>query len=252
MTALRSLAFNLFFLFFSLVLAIAYLPLLLLPRRFLWAGARFWIRTLFAALRLLCGLGSRFEGREHLPPGAGIVAAKHQSAWDTLVFLLLLEAPVMVLKRELLRVPLFGWYLQRLGMIAVDRGGGTAALQGLLRQARQRAAEGRPIVIFPEGTRTDPGSSRRYQPGVAALYRDLGLPVVPVALNSGRYWGRRAFSKRPGTILLKALPPIPPGLERADFMRRLQAAVDGESARLDGTGPADDRRHEPPPAGPPR
>jgi len=231
-TALRSLAFNLFFLVFSLLLAVAYLPLLALPRRFLWAGARFWIRGLYAALRVICGLGHRIEGPEHLPRGAGIVAAKHQSAWDTLVFMLILDAPVMVLKRELLWIPFFGWYLRRLDMLAVDRAGGAAALHELLRQAKARAAEGRQIVIFPEGTRTPPGTRRRYQPGVAALYRELGLPVVPVALNSGLYWRRRAFTKRPGTIVLKALPPIPPGLERAAFMRRLQAAIDGESERL--------------------
>lgn len=231
-TALRSLAFNLFFLVFSLLLAVAYLPLLLLPPRFLWAGARFWIRGLYAALRLTCGLDSRIEGRERLPRGAGIVAAKHQSAWDTLVFMLILDAPVMVLKRELLRIPLFGWYLRHLDMLAVDRRGGAAALHDLLRQARARVEEGRQIVIFPEGTRTPPGTRRRYQPGVAALYRELGLPVVPVALNSGLYWRRRAFTKRPGTIVLKVLPPIPPGLERAAFMRRLQTAIDGESERL--------------------
>lgn len=236
MTALRSLLFNLFFLAFSLLLALAYLPLLALPRRFLWAGARFWIRGLYAALRLICGLDSRIEGVDYLPRGAGIVAAKHQSAWDTLVFMLILDAPVMVLKRELLWIPLFGWYLRRLDMLAVDRRGGAAALHDLLRQAQARVAEGRQIVIFPEGTRTPPGTRRRYQPGVAALYRELGLPVVPVALNSGLYWRRRAFTKRPGTIVLKALPPIPPGLERADFMRRLQAAIDGESERLGRDG----------------
>lgn len=232
MTALRSLAFNLYFAGVSAILAVVYLPLLLLPARFLWAAARLWVRLLYGGLRLFCGLDSRIEGREHLPQGPALIASKHQSAWDTLVFMLLLDAPAMVLKRELLYIPLFGWYLRRLEMIAVNRKGGASALQDLLRQARQRVAEGRQLVIFPEGTRTPPGMRRRYQPGIAALYRDLDLPVVPVALNSGLFWGRRAFNKRCGTIVLKALPPIPPGLERAEFMRRLQDAIERESAAL--------------------
>lgn len=237
MTALRSLLFNVYFLGISTVLAIAYLPFLLLPPRFFWPAARVWVRLVLGGLRVICGLRSRIEGQENFPQGAGLIAAKHQSAWDTLIFTLLLPAPAMVLKRELLRIPFFGWYMRHLDMIAVDRRKGAAALQDMRRQARARLAEGRQIVIFPEGTRSAPGQppghQARYQPGVAALYKGLSVPVTPVALNSGRYWGRRAFNKRPGTIRLRALSPIPPGLERADFMERLKRSIEEETAALD-------------------
>lgn len=233
MTLLRSLLFNLYFLSISALLGILYLPFLLLPPRHFWPAARLWVRLVLGGLRLICGLGSQVEGRENLPRGPGLVAAKHQSAWDTLIFTLLLPAPAMVLKRELLHVPFFGWYLRHLDMIAVDRRRGAAALQDMLRQARARLAEGRQIVIFPEGTRSTPGVPGRYQPGIAALYKNLGLPVTPVALNSGCYWGRRAFNKRPGTIRLRALPPIQPGLERPQFMERLKGNIERVSAELE-------------------
>lgn len=233
MTALRSLLFNIYFVGLSVILGTLYLPFLLLPPRYFWPAARLWVRLTLLGLRLICGLESRLEGQKHLPQGAGLVAAKHQSAWDTLIFALLLPAPAMVLKRELLHVPFFGWYLRHLNMIAIDRRRGAAALQDMLRQARARLAEGRQIVIFPEGTRTAPGVVGRYQSGIAALYKALAVPVTPVALNSGRYWGRRAFNKRPGTIRLQALPPIPAGLERARFMECLKCSIEKGSAELD-------------------
>ena len=148
------------------------------------------------------------------------------------MFPLLLDKPAYVLKRELIRVPLFGSYLKQCGMIPVDREGGGAALKQLLRAARTAVAQGRSILIYPEGTRTPPGERRPYHPGVAALYGDLGVPVVPVALNSGLFWGRRAFHKKPGTITIEFLPPIAPGLPRREFMRELQERMEGASQRL--------------------
>ena len=233
MTALRSLLFNIYFLLVSILLALAYLPFLLLPPRCLWPAVRLWIQLLLAGLRLICGLDYRIEGREELPQGGAILASKHQSAWDTLIFSLLLPAPAMVLKRELLQVPFFGWYLRHLDMIAIDRRRGARALQDMLDQAHARFAEGRQIVIFPEGTRSAPGTRGRYHPGIAALYQSLNAPVTPIALNSGRYWGRRAFRKHSGTIRLRVLPPIPPGLTRAAFMARLEKSIEAGSAALD-------------------
>lgn len=232
MTTLRSLLFNLYFLVVTAVLGLLYLPFLLLPPRYLWPAARLWVRLTLGGLRLICGLDCRIEGQEHLPRSGGLVASKHQSAWDTLIFTLLLPAPAMVLKRELLLIPFFGWYLRHLGMIAIDRRRGARALQDMVRQARQRLTEGRQIVIFPEGTRSRPGTSGRYQSGVAALYSNLGVPVTPVALNSGRYWGRRAFRKKSGTIHLRALPPLAPGLERRLFIERLKQAIEEGTAAL--------------------
>jgi 1-acyl-sn-glycerol-3-phosphate acyltransferase len=149
-----------------------------------------------------------------------------------LALVVVLRDPVFILKKELLAIPFFGWYARRAGMIGVDRKGGAAALKRMMADARAARDAGRPLVIFPEGTRTAPGAAARYQTGIAALYQMLNVPVVPVALNSGLFWARRAFVKQPGTITLEMLPPIAPGLPRDPFMRRLQDEIEGASKRL--------------------
>ena len=228
-TWLRSLAFNLASAVVTLVLGIAALPLLLAPRRRVMDFGRFWARCILALLKTIVGLDGEIRGREHLPPGACIVAMKHQSAWDTLILPVVLGDPAVVLKRELLRVPLYGWYAARAGSIAVDRQGGASALRAMLAAAKQAASAGRKVVIFPEGTRTAPGQRLTYQPGVLALYNALRLPIVPAAVNSGLYWGRRSFAKRPGRIVLAFLEPIPPGFANraliAELERRIEAAA---------------------------
>ena len=161
-----------------------------------------------------------------------MAACKHQSAWDTMIFALLLRHPSFVMKKSLKRIPLFGWFLARSGMVAIDRSAGASALKGMLRDAREMIAKGRAVIIFPEGTRTAPGKSLPYHPGVFALYRDLGLPTVPIALNSGLYWRRDAFLKRPGKIVMEILPPIPPGLPRKAFMAQLEAGIEERSKAL--------------------
>lgn len=231
--ALRSAAFNLLFFGWSIGFALLFWPLLVLPaRRIAWLG-RLWARGALAFLAWTVGLRHEVRGLAHRPHGAAIVASKHQSAWDTIVFFLLHDRMAYVLKAELLLIPIIGWYLARVGMIAIDRRGGASALRRLVAHARTAAAEGRTIIIFPEGTRTAPGMHRPYQPGVAALYAQLGLPVVPVALNSGRYWRRRGFFKRPGKIVLEYLEPIPPGLDRTMFTATLETRIEEAMERLD-------------------
>lgn len=232
MTVLRSLLFNAFFYGWTALCVVFGLPLLLGPRSGIYYLGRLWVHPILAALALLCGLRHEVRGRENLPQGAVLIAAKHQSAWDTIVFSILLWDHAFVLKRELMWLPLFGQFLARAGLIAVDRQGGAKALKKMVAAARRVAADGRPIVIFPEGTRVAPGQHRPYQPGVAALYGQLGLPVVPVALNSGLFWRRRSFVKRPGTIVLEFLPPIAPGLPRKIFLARLEEAIEGRSRAL--------------------
>ncbi|WP_022727823.1 lysophospholipid acyltransferase family protein [Fodinicurvata sediminis] len=234
MTRLRALVFNGLFYIWTTFLALAYIPLLFLPPRYIWAGGRFWARSVFFLLRTIVGLNWRLEGRSHLPDGAALIASKHQSAWDTLVFVLLLDRPVYILKKELLQIPLFGSYLKHMGMIAIDRRGAARTLRSLQQQARARLAEGRPVIIFPEGTRTAPGETRPYQPGVAALYKTLEneAPLVPVALNSGYFWGRRSFLKYPGCITLQILPPLPTGLSRNEVMSRLRESIEEASRAL--------------------
>lgn len=234
MTWLRSALFNLFFFVFSGTYAALLLPLLLLPRRWLLQPIRFWAGFIILMLRLLCRIEVRVTGEEHLRPrgGPALIAAKHQSAFDTLVWLWLLPDPAYVLKRELLDIPVWGWLARGTGMIPVDRLAGSTAMRHLLRAGQAAAAEGRQMVIFPEGTRVPPGEHRPYQPGVAALAAATGLPVIPVATDSGLRWGRRAFHKRPGIITVAVLPPLPAGLRRDALLRRLEDAIEPATMRL--------------------
>lgn len=236
MTGFRSFLFQLFFWLWTLILAILYLPLLILPRGAMIAASRFWSRSLFGALKLFCGLGYRVEGRENIPDGPALFAVKHQSAWDTMVMPLELPGAAVVLKRELHLIPFYGWYAKKYGTIGIDRGKAASALRHLLRDAKAVTEEGHSIIVFPEGTRAPAGEMRPFQPGIAALYRDLGLPVVPVALNSGRFWARRSTRRNAGTITLRYLEPIPPGLDRKEFMVRLESAISDAQAALDPPG----------------
>ncbi len=232
MTALCSVLFNLVFYAWTALLAIAALPMLLAPRAAVMRFGRWWAGTVLALARTIVGIEYELRGAEHLPAAPAIIAMKHQSAWDTLAVPALIGDVAIVLKRELLWIPCYGWYARKAGMIPVDRGAGATALKSMVRRARAVVAQGRPIVIFPEGTRTAVGAKRGYHPGVAALYSQLELPVVPVAVNSGLFWPRRSFLKRPGRIIVEALAPLPPGLERRTFLAELQSRIETATERL--------------------
>lgn len=231
MAALRSLTFNLLFYLWTAVVVLICMPALLWGPPAVFPIGRFWARGSLFLLRKVVGLTHRVVGRE-LPPEPVIAAMKHQSSWDTIVGLLLFARPAYVLKRELTWIPVFGWYASRGKMIALDRKGGGAALRHLLRKARSAVAAGQSVIIYPEGTRTLPFERRPYQPGVAGLYEHLGLPVVPIALNSGMFWGRRSFIKRPGEITLEILEPIAPGKDRKAFLEELERRLETASQRL--------------------
>jgi 1-acyl-sn-glycerol-3-phosphate acyltransferase len=231
-TALGSALFILFIWVWTITLSTLYLPLLLLPRRLMRPAILFWLAGVLGALRRLTGLGFELRGRENLPAGPFLVASKHQSAFETFAFHLVLNDPAYILKRELLWIPFFGWYLGKSGVIAIDRSAGTKALKAMVKGAEAAAAQGRPVVIFPEGTRAAPGAKLPYHSGVAMLYGSLQLPVVPIALNSGLFWRRRGFLKRPGTIIIEALPAIAPGLNRKAFMAELETRIETASDRL--------------------
>ena len=232
MTIARAALFNVAFFVMTLVLAVLYLPLLLAPPLTMMAAARGWIRAMLWLLRVMVGLDHRVIGAANLPSGPVLIAAKHQSAWETFAFNVLLADPVFVIKRELFWIPFYGWFARHAGMIGIDRKGRASALKKMIADARAALNAGRPIVIFPEGTRTAPGATPKYQTGIAALYQALDVPVVPIALNSGLYWGRRAFLKQPGTITVEILPPIPPGLPRDAFMGRLETSIEDAAGRL--------------------
>jgi 1-acyl-sn-glycerol-3-phosphate acyltransferase len=223
MAILRALVFHLGFFLGTAVLAIAGLPTLLGPPRWArWMGG-VWGRFVLTWARWTVGITYRIEGE--LPPGPIVIASKHQSAFETYLFPTIRPDGLFVLKQELLRAPLVGWYLSRSGQIALDRKAGSAAVRKLLTQARERVRSGHSLIIFPEGTRVAPGKSVPLQPGVRALYSALDLPVVPVSLNSGLYWPRNSFLRRPGCVRVVIHPPIPSGLPRAAFEQALASAM---------------------------
>jgi 1-acyl-sn-glycerol-3-phosphate acyltransferase len=228
MTALRSLLFLLWFALISVILSLIFVPVLLLPRGATVWLARLWARATFWGLTVFAGID--FEVRGTPPRGPVLVAAKHMSMWDTLALYLLLDRPGIVLKRELLYVPFFGWFVWKAAAIPIDRGAGASALRKMSHAARRVLAQGCPVLIFPEGTRKKPGAAPDYKPGVAGLYGQLEVPCIPVALNSGVYW--TSFTKYPGTIILEFLDPIPPGLKRAEFMALLEKRIETATAAI--------------------
>jgi 1-acyl-sn-glycerol-3-phosphate acyltransferase len=240
MTWLRSLLFNISFWVLTFLIGLFSLPLMLGPRRFMNPCMRFYAHTILILLRLICGIRLVVEGRENLPTGgAALIASKHQSAFDTFVWFALVPDAVYVLKKELLWVPVWGWYAWKTQQIAVDRAAGASAIRHLINGAKRAKADGRQVVIFPEGTRVPPGHRAPIQPGISALAAATGLPVVPVATDSGICWGRRAFRKRAGTIRILVRPAIPPCLPRAALVRRLAAEIEFAPAYPQPAEPVD-------------
>ncbi len=232
MALIRALAFAAAFYGWSALLSLLMLPFLLGPWRWVSTGMRLWTRGVIGLLQAICGIRVEFRGLDHLPTGPALIAAKHQCMFDTMGPLVVIHDACYVMKSELTRIPVYGWISRKTRMIVVDREGQAKALRGLLTDAKARVAEGRPVVIFPEGSRTAPGERRDYQPGVAGLYRTLGLPCIPMATNSGAHWPAHGFQRIPGTIVFEFLPAIPPGLSREAFMAELQDRVEAASDRL--------------------
>lgn len=203
------------------------------PRSWSMAALKTWSRVTLWWLEAIAGIAMEVRGRRYIPEGAALVAGKHQSLWETFALLPLFADPAVVLKRELTWIPLFGWFAVKFKMIPVDRKAGASALRRLTRAAREAAAMNRQILIFPEGTRSAPGTTGDYKPGAAALYRALDLPCVPFGLNSGLHWPRRKFLRYPGTIVVEFRPPIAPGLDRRAFTARLREEIETTTRRLE-------------------
>src|SRR3984957_9728504 len=203
-----------------------------MPRRTALAAAIFWVRSVAWLERAILGLDYRVIGRENLPQtGAYIVAAKHQSTYETMKIHLILDDPAIVLKKELLRIPIWGRFLKQTGMIPIDRGAGRRAVGDMLTASEKAKAEGRPIVIFPQGTRIPVGIKRSYKSGVVALYQQLGIPILPLALNSGLFWPKNGM-KHGGTVTFSFLPPIEPGLDPDAALSQLEQRLESETDRL--------------------
>jgi 1-acyl-sn-glycerol-3-phosphate acyltransferase len=228
----RSLLFNVLFYVTTTLFVVIGSPLLFAPRS--WAMAALKVHSRFELWLLHVIVGTKIEvrGREHIPSGPCLVASKHQSAWETFALIPLFRDPALLMKRELFWIPFHGWFSYKFQMIPVDRDKGPTALRRMLREAKKRIDDKREIIIFPEGTRRAPGAPPDYKTGIVLLYDALGVPCLPVALNSGLFWPRRSLLRRPGTILVEILQPIPPGLPRKEFLIRLEEAIEAASNRL--------------------
>ena len=228
-TALRSLVFVAWLYLSMALFAVGLSPALLMPyRQAMWV-IRGWSRFCLFGLRWIAGVKVEFRGLEHRPEGAALIAGKHQSMLDVIAPFAILPDNCFIMKKELRPLPFFGWFAWKTGMIAVDRSAHSKALKEMVKQARTRFADGRQILIFPEGTRTPVGAAPDYKPGIAALYRDLDCPCVPMATNSGVHWPAHGFRRYPGTVVYEFLPAIPAGLKRAEFMALLEERIEGAS-----------------------
>ena len=233
---LRSLVYNVLFYCLLIVLLIAAIPTFVMRRSAIITVARFWSRRSTWLLRVVCNVKVEFRGVEKIPKGPLVVASKHQSMWETFALLQVLDQPLYILKRELTRIPFFGWYLIKAGMISVDRSAGGRALLKMVRQASEEVRNGRQLIIFPEGTRRPVGALPDYKPGVAQLYASCRTNCLPVALNSGLFWPRRTFMRYPGTLVVEFLDILPPGLPRDEFLTRISTVIEDATRRLVETG----------------
>ena len=229
---IRSLLYALAFYVTTVLFLVLGVWLLVVPRSWAMAWLRLHGRTSVWLLKVICGTNFEVRGADQLPNCACLIVAKHQSAWDTFALIPLLRDPAIVLKDELKWIPFYGWFCVKFAHILVKRDKAASALKAMIRDAQERATAGREIVIFPEGTRTMPGAPPDYKSGYVALYEGLGVPAVPLALNSGLYWPRRSFLRYPGTIIVEFLDPLPPGLPRVEFRQRIETAIEAASARL--------------------
>ena len=240
MLVVRSIFFNILFYLTLLLLMLFGLPTVLGGRRGVFALANLWRIASVWLLETVCGLKLEYRGVENIPPGAVLIAAKHQSFLET--FALLKYAPdfAIILKKQLTYIPFFGLYLIAARQIAIDRARGRQALQQIVEASKPVFAAGRQVIIYPEGTRRPPGAPPKYKTGVAALYDGADVPCLPVALNTGLFWRRRQFLRRPGVAVIEYLPPIPPGLSREAFAARVETAIESACDRLNAEAVARD------------
>lgn len=240
MLLIRSLLFNTAFYLNLAFWLLAAMVTMVLPPRFLLKIALCWAQSSLWLMRVIVGTRYEIKGVENIPPGGIIMAAKHQSTWETFALVTVFRNPVYILKRELTWLPFFGWCLLKMKMIPVDRGARSRALQEVTRRAKiELGQKGRQLMIFPEGTRRPAGAEPAYKYGVTHLYAELGVPCVPVALNAGLFWPRRSLIKRPGTIRVEIMPAIPPGLDKVSFHALLQEQIETASNRLLADGLAE-------------
>ena len=233
MTTVRSLVFAALFYLWSVLVAVGCAIVVLPgPRSWTTGMMRGWAKGIIVLLRVVCDIKVEVRGREHMPTGAALLAPKHQCMFDVFAQFAFMPDACFVMKKELMWIPFFSWYALKAKMIVVDREGHATALRKLVKDSQERFAEHRQVIIAPEGTRTAPGAAPDYKPGIAALYREIDVPVHPIATNAGVHWPKHGFTRKPGTIVFEYLEPIQPGLKRAEFMRTLQERTETASNAL--------------------
>jgi 1-acyl-sn-glycerol-3-phosphate acyltransferase len=228
----RSLLFVVLFYAWSVFWVLLIFPLMFGPRIWMVRSWKIWSQVIMWLLRVVCDIRVELRGRQYMPTGRALIAPKHQCMFDVFAQFAWLPDSCFITKQELMWIPFFGWYATKGRMIAVDRSGHATALRKMMADARDRFAHGRQLVIFPEGTRSEPGAPGDYKPGIAGLYRDLDVTVYPVATNAGVHWPAHGYLRKPGTIVYEYLEPIPPGLKRAEFMRLLEDRIETASTAL--------------------
>lgn len=231
MVLIRSIIFLFLWFLWTTILGVAGSPFLLLRtgHPIILSGTRMWAKVTLVLLRIICGISHEVVGIENLPKEVFLIASKHQSTWETIFFLCYFKNPVLVIKKELTKIPIYGWYLSKSSMIIIDRKGGMRTLKQMKESAYEAISAGRPVIIFPEGTRTLPGRRIQYKSGIKFLSDQLGVNVLPIALNSGKYWVNKSIIRKPGIIKVKILPTI---VNDENFLIKIQNAIDYESDAL--------------------
>ena len=233
MLAIRSALFNILFIGWTIFLLSTLWLLMPIPKQNFRKAVALWPHGSFPLMRYLLGLTFEQRGLENIPNEPVIYASKHQSAWDTMYFLWHHKDNAYVMKGELNRIPFWKWYMDKCQHVVVDRRGGTSAMREMISNTKSILADKRSVIIFPEGTRVALGETRRYHPGIAALYSQTKATVIPVALNSGYFWGRRHFIKKPGVLTIQFLPPVPKNMERKAFMKELEIRIESATQKLE-------------------
>lgn len=228
----RGVLFLVWVLFWLLLLGVLFLPTLFMGLAAAKIPMKIWTKMALLGMRYICGIKVVIEGKQNIPTGGALLASKHQSMFDVIIPWRLFSFPALILKTELSRIPIFGWYVMKLKNVAIKRQDGAKALRKMLQDCAALAKQNRQILIFPEGTRVKPGASSSYKPGVAGLYKKMQVPCVPIALNSGLCWPKSGLNFQPGTITVRILPAIAPGLDKKTFMQQLQTSIETASAEL--------------------
>ena len=228
----RSLAFYTLLSLWTIFLGLIFLPLLFFPSKYLYQPTRIWIKIIFFLLKFTCNITHEIQGFENIPPHAVIIASKHQSAFETLALFYYIPNAIFIHKKQLFLIPVFGQYLKKINMISIDRDGRASTIRNMLKHAKNKILSGASIIIFPEGTRKNPGSTPDYKTGFIGLYKELNTEILPIAVNSGKFWPKNTIVKKAGHITIKILPLIKSGLDRKTVLSEVQERIERASNKL--------------------